>query len=381
MRLLNTSSLDLKEFSGIKKPPYAILSHTWGEEEVLFEHIQNGTSSSKKAYAKVIGCCRKAVEDGLEWVWIDTCCINKTSSAELSEAINSMYKWYETSAICYVYLQDVASVRRSFAGFSRSRWFKRGWTLQELVAPKAVEFYNSQWEEIGTKGSLASKISAITLIPVRILHGDSPSTCNIAERMSWASARQTTREEDLAYCLLGLFDVNMPLLYGEGAKSFIRLQEHIIKQEEDYSIFAWTSRRDRGKSLTGFLASSPAEFAGDVSLKLPLPKPFALSSQFDEFGANKTPGAGLRLIYAKDYERLRKHDFQKCPAEDIPQEPPQLTARGLRISLPIIHPADPGLPALAWIYYEIDDRLLCIFLEQSSIDSSQLLGRHSSQWL
>jgi hypothetical protein len=153
MRLLNTASLELQEFMGDRAPPYAILSHTWGDEEVLFDDIRNKTASSRKGYAKVIGCCKKAAEDGFKWVWIDT------SSAELSEAINSMYQWYQRSAVCYAYLEDVTSGLANFQSslhditlFTASRRFTRGWTLQELIAPRTVEFYTAEWLEIGHKG-------------------------------------------------------------------------------------------------------------------------------------------------------------------------------------------------------------------------------------
>ncbi|KAM0420630.1 hypothetical protein ACHAPT_011546 [Fusarium lateritium] len=145
MRLLDTSSYELTEFIGNKIPSYAILSHTWGEGEVLFSDIQNKTAQSKNGFGKLVSCCRKAVEDGFKWVWIDTCCIDKSSSAELSEAINSMYQWYRDSVICYAYLEDVTDTLpakgTSSKGFAESRWFTRGWTLQELIAPRAVEFY------------------------------------------------------------------------------------------------------------------------------------------------------------------------------------------------------------------------------------------------
>ncbi|KAM7210854.1 Heterokaryon incompatibility protein (HET) domain containing protein [Rhypophila decipiens] len=364
MRLLNASSLELKEFGASNIPPYAILSHTWGEEEVLFDDIQNGSASLRKAYTKVTGCCRKATEDGFEWVWIDTGCIDKTSSAELSEAINSMYRWYVESIICYAYLEDVA-----FLNFSNSRWFTRRWTLQGLVAPKVVEFY--------TSGSLASRISTITGIPVRILNGECPSTCSIAERMSWAV-------EDLAYCLLGLFGINMPLLYGEGAKSFTRLQEQILKQEEDYSLFAWTLQRDCRQSLTGFLASSPSEFAEAVPRNLQLPTLTAETHSFDQFGgsgADLYPGNEYQVLCTKRYESLRKHDFHTSSATNIPMETPQLISRGLRISLPIRRSSNSTLPTIAWIYCEIDNRLLCVLLKPCSTSNPHLLGRHMSPWL
>ncbi|OCK87344.1 HET-domain-containing protein, partial [Cenococcum geophilum 1.58] len=429
MRLLNTTSLELKDFIGSNIPPYVILSHTWSDEEVLFDDIQKGTAALKKGHAKLKGCCQKGAEDGFDWAWIDTCCIDKSSSAELSEAINSMYEWYKKSTICYAYLQDVSTNALSSSNpsftrpqdFSKSRWFTRGWTLQELVASKVVEFYTAEWVEIGTKRSLLTQLSAITGIPPHILRGGSPSTCNIAERMSWASKRQTSREEDLAYCLLGLFNVNMPMLYGEGKKAFYRLQEQIMNQEEDYSIFAWSLQYDCGPSLTGLLASSPVEFSKTAPSGLQLPTlqhllfPKAPGEASDAFnnqllaphiwghnpwGPDKltqinmrdfyATGSWYRVLHDKEYESLNTHIPHQhlsasgtTPSQDqAPWKPPQLTSRGLRVSLPIRKPNDPTLPSVAWIYckFGLEARLLCILLQHLS-PSSQLLGRHSASWL
>ena len=157
MRLLNAKTLKLAQFPR-DTPQYAILSHTWGGQEVSYHEIERPMiRKHKKAFAKIIGCCRQALKDTLEWAWIDTCCIDKTSSAELSEAINSMYTWYRGSEICYVYLQDVPDLAQGFPlqHFRSARWFTRGWCLQELIAPLAVEFYTAGWRDIGTKFSCA----------------------------------------------------------------------------------------------------------------------------------------------------------------------------------------------------------------------------------
>jgi len=171
--------------------------------------------------------------------WIDTCCIDKTSSAELSEAINSMFSWYQKSQVCYAYLSDVSSSAndhyKAKSEFRRSNWFTRGWTLQELLAPKFVEFYDQNWVEIGTRAAMQKLLHEITGIRTF----DDIGSANVAEKMSWASRRVTTRIEDQAYCLMGLFGVNMPLLYGEGAKAFLRLQLEIWNMTNDESIFAW----------------------------------------------------------------------------------------------------------------------------------------------
>ncbi|KAK4442596.1 heterokaryon incompatibility protein-domain-containing protein, partial [Podospora aff. communis PSN243] len=255
MRLLNTETLEIREFI-TKIPDYAVLSHTWGDEEVSFQdltlvnHDQTSDDSNiirdRSGYRKIGQFCRRAREDGFAWAWADTCCIDKTSSAELSEAINSMYKWYQQSAICYVYLEDVEPqppfwiVNPSKAVLERSRWFTRGWTLQELIAPENIVFLARDWSDLGSKFSLESILVNQTKVPAEIFHGQPLTSRSVAERMSWASSRRTTREEDVAYCLLGIFGIHMPLLYGEGGKeAFLRLQEEIWKREEDLTLLMW----------------------------------------------------------------------------------------------------------------------------------------------
>ena len=228
MRLLESSSLELREFLGRDTPKYVILSHTWGPEEVTFQDLKDIESArTKKGFHKLEGCCNKAKSDGFQWIWIDTCCIDKSSSAELSEAINSMYRWYANSQICYAFLEDVGqelvdaplyygplfmrNIR--LRSFEESRWWTRGWTLQELIAPSIVEFYAEDWAEIGTKLSLSDSIAQLTGIEQAVLENSRHvNEFNIACRMSWAAKRDTTREEDKAYCLMGIFGINMPLL-------------------------------------------------------------------------------------------------------------------------------------------------------------------------
>jgi hypothetical protein len=258
MRLLNSTTLELEEFFDNHIPKYAILSHRWLDDEVSLKDMQNATATRKAGYAKLKLCCDQAVKDGLHYAWVDTCCIDKTSSAELTEAINSMYRWYQNAAVCYVYLSDVQSSEVSCdSSFEESAWFTRGWTLQELIAPANVEFYNCTWHILGTKESLKDAISEITGIGVAILEGADPEGLSVAKRMSWASKRTTTRVEDIAYSLLGLFGVNMPMLYGEGERAFIRLQEEIMKHSDDQSLFAWKSTRN---VYRGLLAKSPSDF-------------------------------------------------------------------------------------------------------------------------
>ena len=223
-----------------------------------------GHGKRKTGYVKIQQCAKLAVADDFEYVWVDTCCINKSSSAELSEAINSMYRWYQNAGRCYAYLTDVpndSGPQKVQSAMRASRWFTRGWTLQELIAPKHLVFYATDWTELDTKSTWKHLIFEITGVDVKVLDGAEPGTISVARRMSWASRRRTTRIEDLAYCLLGLFDVNMPMLYGEGIKAFLRLQEEIMKTSDDHSLFAWTASEDSGTIYRGLLAESPAEFA------------------------------------------------------------------------------------------------------------------------
>jgi hypothetical protein len=254
MWLINTTTLKLEEFIGEDIPEYAILSHRWRAEEVLFHEIDTPTAYSKKGYAKIKATCQRAKDDGIGYAWIDTCCIDKKSSAELSEAINSMYQWYAKSKVCYAYLDDVVSERN----LHKSEWFTRGWTLQELIAPSSLLFLTSKWEELGNKEMMSYEIAYITGIERAVLTGNTALAVSVAKRMSWASKRRTTRVEDRAYSLMGLFDVNMPLLYGEGEKAFMRLQEEIMRRSDDESLFAW-DRDEVGHS--GLLASTPDRFA------------------------------------------------------------------------------------------------------------------------
>ncbi|KAK7468953.1 hypothetical protein VKT23_003452 [Stygiomarasmius scandens] len=230
MRLLHTTTLRLKEFSSCV-PPYAILSHTWEDDEVLFRDIQYAVpemKTRKAGYRKIENACKRAHESGFDYIWIDTCCIDKESSAELSEAINSMYEYYAKAEVCYVYLSDLpdgANPRDDGAAFSQCRWFTRGWTLQELLAPENLVFFTQSWLEVGNKNQLADIIASITGVTIDVLLGGDCSTISIARRMSWAAYRQTTREEDRAYSLMGIFGVHIPPLYGEGgSNAFMRLQ-------------------------------------------------------------------------------------------------------------------------------------------------------------
>jgi hypothetical protein len=220
-------------------PPYAILSHTWGDdsEEVSFKDLTQGPRKEKAGYRKLRFCAKQAARDGLQHFWMDTCCIDKSNNAELSEAIISMFRWYRNATKCYVYLSDVSltgqdPITQHWAlNFRKSRWFTRGWTLQELIAPSSVEFFSIEGQLLGSKHLLEQQVQEITGIAVKALQGHALSEFSVAERLSWAEFRETKREEDKAYSLLGMFNVNMPPLYGEGMESaFQRLHEEIGKR-------------------------------------------------------------------------------------------------------------------------------------------------------
>lgn len=272
MRLLNTSTLVLHDFFE-PYPDYVILSHMWGDEEVSYDDIHLPHARQMRGSRKIAGCCRIALRDGFDWAWIDTCCIDKRSSSELSEAINSMYEWYWSASICYAYLSDVREHRDSATTreeFETSRWHTRGWCLQELLAPDVVEFYDEAWKFLGTKAKLMHHISDVTGINGRyLLDRDAIRSASIATKFSWAAVRQTTRAEDMAYCLLGLLDINMPMLYGEGERAFYRLQSELIARYNDHTIFTWEAIEGSPDSMV-VLAPSPAYFkqsAGNYNIE------------------------------------------------------------------------------------------------------------------
>ncbi|KAI0904718.1 HET domain-containing protein [Ustulina deusta] len=273
MWLINIKSMSLEEFTPPNLPSYAILSHTWENDEVTFQEFNKLESAQKKAgFAKIEKTCELAAAKGIPYVWVDTCCIDKSSSAELSEAINSMFEWYKLSTVCFAYLSDLIvnplmespTLWRDKKRRLVCRWFQRGWTLQELLAPASLEFYDKRWifRGLKTDSLVVQELVPMTGIDNRKVFENSDAIREVAvgERMSWASRRQTKRLEDLAYCLLGIFQVNMPLLYGEGMRAFQRLQEEIIKTSTDMSLFCWKAKRGESEHR-GLLAHSPAEFA------------------------------------------------------------------------------------------------------------------------
>lgn len=332
MRLINVDTLEMKEFPNHEEVLFAILSHTWEEEEITFQDFSDASNyplnpefshprlaqlsralSSMKGYPKLIDFCKKAKAEGFQWAWMDTCCINKTSSSELSEAINAMYAWYQDSGLCYAYLSDVRSDQDPTlhdSDFRKSRWFTRGWTLQELIAPSEVVFFGSDWKEIGNRRSLSNLVSEITGIPEPVLHdSNTRHDYSLAQRMSWASRRRTTRIEDNAYCLLGIFDINMPLLYGERGKAFFRLQSAILSRSDDLSLLAWQIRYMHPETEEpGFWRFAPDDVHGPERSNI-------LSTSIADFR------------YAGDIKKIPEHIFGQASQEDA------LIRRGLYIKI------------------------------------------------
>ncbi|KXJ91873.1 heterokaryon incompatibility protein-domain-containing protein [Microdochium bolleyi] len=277
MRLLHTLTHRLED-----KPPgsvrYAILSHTWRDRELLFADVAHADAAqgwkSEECARKVLQACALAKSEGYDFIWVDNCCIDKSSSAELSEAINSMYQWYGMASVCYAFLADA----ESSTDLQACRYFTRGWTLQEMIAPSQLKFYNREWRCLGSRGDMSQQLSEITQIPLELLvdretHLQSRysmhilQTTSVATRMSWASKRNTARPEDIAYCLMGIFGVNMPLLYGEGGqRAFRRLQQEIMKRCGDQSILIHESRSLLANSKAWHWQFSTAQTRREITL-------------------------------------------------------------------------------------------------------------------
>ena len=303
MRLLHTKLLEFEEFFDSQIPRYAILSHRWAKKEVTFQNFELGRQQVWPGFVKIRNCCAVAFSQGFDWVWIDTCCIDKKSSAELSEAINSMWRWYREAKECYVYLSDVQWKKGMDLQntLKQSSWFTRRWTLQELLAPSQVVFFDREWNYISVKQKMLAEISAVTGIGAE--HLNNISGASVATKMSWVSRRQTSRREDMAYCLLGIFGINMPLLYGEGRKAFLRLELEILKNSDDESIFAW------------ILTSNKLPHKGLLAL---WPDSFAYSSDilgFTPFFSNPQPGNPFETV-------------------DLNRHPYSMTNKGLELAVP-----------------------------------------------
>ncbi|RPD70304.1 HET-domain-containing protein [Lentinus tigrinus ALCF2SS1-7] len=354
MWLLSTARAELHYFIGPEVVPggYAILSHVWGDEEQTFSELralqktcsEAGLNPRDHASAKIQRFCELAEARGHKWGWADTCCIEKSSSSDLSEAINSMYRYYSMAEVCYAYLCDVPtgnlldgpipSSRKlsTQEAFARSRWHKRGWTLQELIAPDVVVFVSQDWIILGAKADFPTLLYNITGIPHGVLTlVQEPGELGIAHRMSWAANRETTRPEDEAYCLMGIFDVNMPTLYGEGRRAFRRLQEEIMKKSVDTSLFAWHKRYSHEDELVlrhqvaaAPTGQCPMDHTTKVNLFAESPKDFRWASSVTYYGPPNS---------SKSFDdRLRP---LKVPAERLPTF--TITPYGVLSSVLILH--------------------------------------------
>ena len=340
------------EFGSDEVTEYAILSHQWIGQEVDYNEIvklarvdeeDRSEIRQRDGYRKILQSCEQARKDGYKWLWVDTCCIDKRSSAEQSEAINSMYRWYENARICYAYLHDVHGssfpTARNNERYPNSKgwpeWFSRGWTLQEMIAPSDVQFFNKDWHLIGDKKALARTLSYITRVPQDILkEGLSSNRPCVAQIVSWAATRTTTRVEDKAYSLMGLLDVNMPMLYGEGKKAFHRLQLEIIRTSNDQSIFAW---RCRGTNVrTGSILADDPSFFRDCakmelmnrgefieSLKKQIPGEELPWIEDDQFGTFPITNRGIQIwLFLRPLHGSDSVFRALLPCRSLPSGPP-----------------------------------------------------------
>jgi hypothetical protein len=334
-------------------PPYAILSHTWGDEEVVFDDLKSLGSmedieaNKPEGQKKIQFCAQQAKCDGLEHFWVDTCCIDKANHTELSEAINSMFRWYQNANKCYVFLSDIEGpssensddLPQSWtASFSKSKWFTRGWTLQELLAPHSVEFFSRKGVLLGDKESLKQAINDITRIPVQALSGSDMSEFTVDDRFSWSQHRRTTREEDGAYCLLGLFDCHLPLIYGEGKeKAMKRLRKEVMESSGRLTkIRSWLSAPDPSTNYHKALKQRQA----DTGLWLLNNYDF---KSWQERAASRLwlygiPGCGKTILSSTVIEHLLQHchdDTRKVTVyfyfnfNDVQKQNPELMLRSL----------------------------------------------------
>jgi hypothetical protein len=219
-------------------------------------------------FVKLVMFCKAALQNQCHFVWLDTGCINKQSSAELEESIRSMFSWYRNSRICVVHLAETIAPH----SMAEEPWFTRGWTLQELLAPKAIKFFSKSWSCLTRKPNdkisdselgrpLWKIISDITQIPVDQLLNFEPGINSVRERMVWVSKRETTRVEDMAYCLIGIFNVPLSIAYGEGSMAFHRLQVELVQRSHDRGLFVWNGPNSSQSQLSSMFAARPAAFA------------------------------------------------------------------------------------------------------------------------
>lgn len=327
MWLIDTTTYELINHDDSEDVNYCILSHTWEDDEVSFQDMKDlPRAQQKKGFSKIEAICNLAYQIGTTRAWVDTCCIDKSSSAELTESINSMFRWYKQAAFCVVWLSDMKP-DANLEAMSHCKWFTRGWTLQEMIAPKLIGFYDQAWNHRGSKRDLGPRLSKITGVDAAVLESsDIMFVLPVARRMSWAAKRSTTRIEDQAYSLLGIFDVNMPLIYGEGDKAFLRLQESIAKELDDLSLLAWSSR-SRGYGFRGAFANSPADFLSCRSL-VSIQDPFMDDPSFTVTNKGLQINTALRI----DAENS---DRDKCYALDLHCTSERMTQHrfGIRLTM------------------------------------------------
>jgi Cdc6-like AAA superfamily ATPase len=327
MRLLYTTGDGrlgwTEDLIGDKIPLYAILSHTWGGQEATFKDLRNYSNIEEvdakfqEGYRKIFFCAQQAKRDNLDYIWVDTCCIDKTNNTELSEAINSMFRWYQNANKCYVFLSDVEgksseqngkSSSRWKAAFRTSRWFKRGWTLQELLAPRSVEFFSKDGARLGDKESLQQTIHEVTKIPIEALSASNLSEFDVSERFSWAQDRETTREEDKAYCLLGIFDCHLPLIYGEGRERALkRLKKEMLEASEDIADAFANNAKTRSRNQE--------ERLGKICSWLSAPDP---STNYNKAHKQRQAETGLWLLESAKFAEWKERAASRLWLYGIP---------------------------------------------------------------
>ncbi|KAK7187899.1 ankyrin repeat protein [Paraphaeosphaeria sporulosa] len=359
MRLLYTTSdgrlnWTKNHISNKEVPNYAILSHTWkDEQEVTFDDLKSidnakeRDSQRSEGYRKLRFCAQQAKQDGLNYFWVDTCCIDKSNSAELQEAINSMFRWYQNAGRCYVYLSDVEQDTLDGGGesaFKQSRWFSRGWTLQELLAPKSVEFFSRKGRRLGDKESLRHVIHEITKIPVKALQGSRLSEFTISERLSWAEKRQTTREEDGAYCLLGIFDCHLPLIYGEGKeKALKRLKKEIEETSEEIAGASAKNTKSRSRGQE--------ERLGKICSWLSAPDP---STNYHKAHRQRQAETGLWLVEGEQFARWKANAASRLWLYGIPGCGKTILSSTIIKDL-LQHCGDDTSMVTAYFYFDFND--------------------------
>jgi hypothetical protein len=360
MWLLNVDTFETREFFGEETPEYAFLSHTWDspEDEVTTDDLRGGKFREdvhkKHGFRKLDFAMKQARRDGLQWLWADTCCIDRANGADMTEAANALWGWLANSKACYAYLSDAPSVNDPASkAFMNARWFTRSWTLVELLAPPNLTFYTEDWTQVGV-GSLRMDLGIleathhITKIPREALMGHPITEFCIAQRLSWAALRRCRRVEDQAYSLFGLFDVNLPILYGEGKKAFIRRQEHLHMQlPHDHSIFAWTVpiTSPRCLNISGIFAESPEDFANSGNIRPFIDEPGYMQARMSAKGLMTKMLVRGEIQFRDSLKIYWKNKY--CEARILALNCGDET--GQRVVLPVLQSSDES----SW-YYHVD---------------------------